>query len=240
MFDDKIMSIREETHIIVLPEMFSTGFSMKPAGLAELMDGETVEWMKSIAAKKKSVVTGSLIIEEEGKYYNRLLWVLPNGEVGHYNKRHLFEYAGEGQHYTPGTNRFITSINGWKILLMVCYDLRFPVWARQQMTEGTGEYDLLICVANWPDRRIHAWKTLLQARAIENQCFAVGVNRVGIDGKENYHTGDTMIVDPLGKVLYTKTDEEDIYTCTLDKKIVEDVRNKLPFLADADHFHIIK
>lgn len=268
MFDQKIRSL-PKTEIVVLPEMFSTGFSMQPEKLAETMDGATVAWMKKIAAEKRIILTGSLIIEEEGKYYNRLIWMLPNGQYGIYNKRHLFGYANEDQHYASGNKRLIASVKGWKINLLVCYDLRFPVWSRQQQVvesttndpttslgAGAGaqtqdifptppvqktqtpEYDLLFYVANWPERRIHAWKTLLQARAIENQCFVVGVNRVGNDGNNIYHSGDSMVVDPLGTVLYTKSHDEDIFTITLKKDDLEEVRNKLPFLKDADYFFI--
>ena len=177
MLEEKINNISTKTEIVILPEMFSTGFSMKPDELAETMDGETVKWMKRIAAAKKIILTGSVIIEEGGKFFNRLIWALPNGQCGVYDKRHLFAYAGEDEKYTPGTKRLIASVKGWKINLLVCYDLRFPVWARQQAQEEGPEYELLIYVANWPERRIHAWKTLLQARAIENQCYVVGVNR---------------------------------------------------------------
>jgi len=239
MIEEKILSIKEKTEIVILPEMFSTGFSMQPEKLAEGMDGRTIQWMKKIAAAKKIILTGSLIIEEEGNYYNRLIWMLPNGEMGHYDKRHLFAYAGEDKHYTEGNKRLIASVKGWKINLLVCYDLRFPVWSRQQLQDGGKEYDLLIYVANWPDRRRHAWITLLQARAIENQCYVVGVNRVGHDGNNNYHTGDSLVSDPLGEVLYQKKDEEDIFTITLEKSRIESIREKLPFWKDGDAFTII-
>ena len=239
MIEEKILSIKEKTEIVILPEMFSTGFSMQPEKLAEGMDGRTIQWMKKIAAAKKIILTGSLIIEEEGNYYNRLIWMLPNGEMGHYDKRHLFAYAGEDKHYTEGNKRLIASVKGWKINLLVCYDLRFPVWSRQQLQDGGKEYDLLIYVANWPDRRRHAWTTLLQARAIENQCYVVGVNRVGHDGNNNYYTGDSLVADPLGEVLYQKKDEEDIFTITLEKSRIESIREKLPFWKDGDAFTII-
>ena len=239
MIDEKILSIKEKTEIVILPEMFSTGFSMQPEKLGEGMDGHTIQWMKKIAAAKKIILTGSLIIEEEGNYYNRLIWMLPNGEMGHYDKRHLFAYAGEDKHYTEGNKRLIASVKGWKINLLVCYDLRFPVWSRQQLQDGGKEYDLLIYVANWPDRRRHAWTILLQARAIENQCYVVGVNRVGHDGNNNYHTGDSLVSDPLGEVLYQKKDEEDIFTITLEKSRIESIREKLPFWKDGDAFTII-
>lgn len=246
MLEEKINSIGENTEIIVLPEMFSTGFSMKPDLLAETREGETMQWMKRVAAEKKVILTGSVIIKEDGNYFNRLIWMLPNGQHGIYDKRHLFAYAKEDEHYSAGTKRLIASVKGWKINLLVCYDLRFPVWARQQPTpspsrEGIAEaeYDVLIYVANWPERRIHAWKTLLQARAIENQCYVVGVNRVGKDGNDIYYSGESMIVDPMGEVLYTKKDEEDIFTMSLDKTHLETVREKLPFLKDADGFQMI-
>jgi omega-amidase len=238
MLEQKINSITEKTHVVVLPEMFNTGFSMRPEALAETMQGETVAWMKRLAAEKRMILTGSLIIEEEGHFYNRLIWMLPNGQYGYYNKRHLFAYANEDQHYSGGNQRFIASVNGWKINLLVCYDLRFPVWARQQYTEEGFEYDVLICVANWPERRNTAWKTLLQARAIENQCYVVGVNRVGKDGNDNYHSGDSMAVTALGEVLYHKEHDEDIVTIQLEKEALQVVREKLPFWKDADQFDL--
>lgn len=238
--EEKINSIEERTEIVVLPEMFSTGFTMQPQLFAEDMNGETVEWMKNIAADKRIVLTGSIIIKEENKFYNRLVWMLPNGEYGFYNKRHLFAYAGEDQQYAAGNKRLIASVKGWKINLQVCYDLRFPVWARQQQVDQSSpEYDILIYTANWPERRSHAWKTLLCARAIENQCFVVGVNRVGLDGKNINHSGNTLVIDPLGEVLYHKADEEDIFTITLEKERLEEVRTRFPFWKDSDHFKIL-
>jgi predicted amidohydrolase len=227
--------------------MFNTGFSMKPQQFAETMparsgtggEGETVQWMKKIAAAQKIILTGSMIIEDAGHYYNRLIWMLPNGQYGIYDKRHRFAYAGEDEQFSAGNKRLIASVKGWKINLQVCYDLRFPVWARQQPQPEGPEYDVLIYVANWPERRNHAWKTLLQARAIENQCYTIGVNRVGRDGNDIYHSGDSMIIDPMGEVLYTKKDEEDIFTITLEKEHLLSVREKLPFLKDADGFMIL-
>lgn len=268
MLQEKIFSIKEKTEIVVLPEMFSTGFSMQPQKLAETMDGETVQWMKEIAAEKKIILTGSLIIKEEAPspkereggevYYNRLVWMLPNGQYGIYDKRHRFAYAGEDEQYTAGSKRLIASVKGWKINLMICYDLRFPVWARQAPPlplefprgskersearsggEVVSEYDVLIYVANWPERRILAWKTLLQARAIENQCYVVGTNRTGDDGNNIHYTGESMVIDPMGEVLYSKKDEDDIYTITLNKEHLDSVREKFPFWKDADDFKII-
>ena len=249
MLEEKINSIKDKTEIIVLPEMFSTGFSMKPEQLAETMEGKTVQWMKRITAEKKIILTGSLIIEENGKYYNRLIWMQPDGQYGYYDKRHLFAYAGEHNHYTAGTKRLIASVKGWKINLLVCYDLRFPVWARQTSLsnslskgeggKGTLDYDILIYVANWPERRIIAWKTLLRARAIENQCYVVGVNRIGDDGNNIHYSGESMIADPMGEILYHKKEEEDIFTLTLDKNHLNSIREKFPFWKDADKFQII-
>jgi predicted amidohydrolase len=241
MLEAKINSIDKPSHVVVLPEMFSTGFSMKPEVLAEKMDGSTVQWMKRIAASNKIILTGSVIIEEEGLYYNRLLWVLPNGEIGYYDKRHLFAYGNESEYYSNGNERFIASVNGWKINLMICYDLRFPVWARQQYQQANDfEYDVLVYVANWPERRNHAWKTLLQARAIENQSYVVGVNRVGVDGIGLRYTGDSMVADSLGKILYQKEHSEDVFTITLNKEHLAEVREKLPFWKEADPFVLLK
>lgn len=271
MLEEKIMGIPDKTEIVVLPEMFNTGFTMRPEQLAETMEGETVSWMKRVAIKKRVVLVGSVAVVNErtegvnkqtetvSLFTNRLIWMLPNGQYGYYDKRHLFAFAGEDQHYTAGNKRLIASVKGWKINLQVCYDLRFPVWARNRSFAAPDaiastaaqddkvisgrlamqpEYDVLIYVANWPERRSHAWKTLLQARAIENQCYVVGVNRVGNDGNNIYHSGDSMIIDPLGEVLYTKKDEEDIHTITIDKAQLDAVREKLPFLKDGDGFSI--
>ena len=238
MFEEKINRISDKTEIVILPETFSTGFSINPKELSETMDGETIKWMKEISAKKKIILAGSVIIKENESYFNRLIWMLPSGQYGTYDKRHLFNYAGEGNEFTSGTKRLIASAKGWKINLLVCYDLRFPVWARQQLQTDGPEYDLLIYVANWPERRVHAWKTLLQARAIENQCYVVGVNRVGNDGNNVSHSGESMVVDPMGEVLYTKAYDEDVFTVTLHKEKLEEVRTKLPFWKDGDNFMI--
>jgi omega-amidase len=254
MLEEKINSLSEKTEVIILPEMFSTGFSMKPALFAETMEGEGVAWMKRISAEKKVILTGSLIIEEKGNYYNRLIWMLPNGTFGFYNKRHLFAFAGEDKHYSAGDKRLIASVKGWKINLQICYDLRFPVWARQSapvtalnvgpqeqpQLQKPGEYDVLVYVANWPERRSHAWKTLLQARAIENQAYVIGVNRVGNDGNNIYHSGDSLLASPLGEVLYTKAHDEDIFTISLQKESLDEIREKMPFWKDADPFMILQ
>jgi predicted amidohydrolase len=259
LLEQKIKAIEGRTEIVILPEMFTTGFSMKPELLAEPMDGESVEWMRRVSNENNIILTGSLMIEENGKYYNRLLWVLPNGDFGIYDKRHLFGFAKEDEHYSPGNKRLIASVKGWKINLQVCYDLRFPVWARNRVFDSAqtlkadtstplhtstplstnAEYDILIYVANWPERRSHAWKTLLCARAIENQCYVIGVNRVGSDGNNIYHSGNSLIISPLGEVLYHMADEEDVFTISLEKEKLEEVRSKFPFLNDGDNFNLL-
>lgn len=262
LLEQKIAAIEEKTEIVVLPEMFSTGFSMDPGQHAEEMDGETIQWMQRVSRENGIILTGSVIIKEAGEFFNRLVWMLPNGQYGHYDKRHLFAYAGEDEKYKPGNKRLIASVKGWKINLQVCYDLRFPVWSRNRVFDsaqtdsaqtghtstptnsGTGplpvpEYDVLIYVANWPERRSHAWKTLLCARAIENQCYVIGVNRVGTDGNNIYHSGNSLVIDPLGQVLYHMADEEDIFTIALQKEKLEEVREKFPFWKDGDSFTIL-
>jgi predicted amidohydrolase len=241
MLEKKIDALQDKTEIIILPEMFSTGFSMRAKELAETMDGPTVDWMKKISAKKKVVLTGSLIIEEEGQYFNRLIWMLPNGQFGLYDKRHCFSLAGEDKYYTPGDKRLIASVKGWKVNLCICYDLRFPVWSRQTKTPDSTapEFDLLIYVANWPDRRIQAWKTLLPARAIENQCYVAGVNRIGNDGNEIPHSGFSMVVDPLGEVQQMEPGQEGILTITLNRNMLDNTRQQIPFWKDADPFLIL-
>jgi predicted amidohydrolase len=240
LFTKKINSITAKTEVIILPEMFSTGFSMQPQKLAETMDGKAVRWMHKMAMEKRVIITGSLMIAESGRYYNRLIWMLPNGQMGYYDKRHLFGYANEDKHYTAGSKRLIAQIKGFKINLQVCYDLRFPVWARQQkIAYETAEYDILLYVANWPERRSHAWKTLLTARAIENQCYVIGVNRIGEDGNNIYHSGDSMVINALGETLYHKAHAEDIFTITLKKEALEEIRTNIPFLKDADGFKIV-
>ncbi len=233
MIEEKILNLKEKTQIVILPEMFSTGFSMQPNLLAEKMDGETIDWMKKIASTKKIILTGSIIIEENEQYFNRLIWMMPNGQMGYYDKRHCFAYGGEDEHYTAGKTKTIAQVNGWKINLQVCYDLRFPVWSRQQKNNL---FDAIIYVANWPEKRIHAWKSLLVARAIENQCYVIGVNRIGNDGNEVHHNGASMVINPLGEILYQKENVDDIFTITLDKQSLEDIRTKFPFWKDADDF----
>ena len=248
MFEQKISGLKEKTEVVLLPEMFSTGFTMNAAALAETMNGPTVQWMQAMSAKYTIILAGSMIIKEfveneKEIFYNRLIWMQPNGQFGFYDKRHLFAYAGEDKVYSSGNRRLIASVKGWKIHLQICYDLRFPVWARQAPAPGEKEhmpeYDVLINIANWPQQRSHAWKTLLQARAIENQCYAIGVNRVGVDEKGVAYSGDSMIVGPLGETIYHKKNEEDICTVILEKQTLDSARQQYPFLRNGDGFMII-
>lgn len=237
MLEAKIQTL-DRAEVVVLPEMFSTGFSMQPNLFAEPMTGPTIKWMQEVAARKKIILTGSLMAEEGGKYFNRLIWMLPTGQFGYYDKRHLFAFAGEHEHYSAGNRRLVSQVKGWRILLLTCYDLRFPVWSRQQLNNQTPEFDAIIYVANWPDRRSLAWRTLLQARAIENQCYVIGVNRVGNDGSGIYHSGFSSVIDPLGEILYQQKDAEEITTHLLDLEKLNVIREKLPFWKDGDHFQI--
>lgn len=250
MFSDKLTSV-SDTDLIVLPEMFSTGFSMSAEQLAEEMNGKAVNWMRTVAKAKNAVVTGSLIIKESNPdiedawcYFNRLIWMKPDGKYLTYDKRHLFSLSGEEKVYVAGTDKWIVELNGWKICPLICYDLRFPVWSRNTITPspsgraGEGTYDVLLYVANWPERRIQAWKYLLISRAIENQCYTIGLNRVGNDGNDIYHSGDSMVVDALGNILYHKEQAEDVTTIELNYEDLQKLRESLPFLKDADSFEV--
>lgn len=234
------------TQLIVLPEMFTTGFTMKPELLAEKNGGaETLNWLKHMAAEKKCAITGSVAVEEQGRFYNRLFWVDAGGQVSVYNKRHLFRMGNEDQHYTAGTQRIVTRINQWNFLPQVCYDLRFPVWSRNQFkkdSSGTlqAEYDVLLYVANWPAIRSYPWKQLLIARAIENQCYVVGVNRVGEDGNGVAHSGDSVVVNPRGEIISkTQANAESVETLELDWKYLEEFRRVFPVGLDADGFSLL-
>lgn len=238
IFLQKIQQLPKETALVILPEMFTTGFTMSPATLAEGMDGETMRWLHSVAAQNKVAIAGSIAVRDKDKYHNRLIFMLPNGRFGSYDKRHLFAFAGEDNNYAGGDKRLIASLNGWRINLQVCYDLRFPVWTRQRSSGDAPEFDLLVYVANWPASRSYAWKTLLAARAIENQCYVIGVNRVGEDGKGISHSGDSMVIDPLGEILHDCKGSEDAFTITLEKEKLHAVWEKFPFWKDADTFDI--
>lgn len=233
MFDDYFQDINE-SDLIVLPEMFTTGFSMNPKDHAESMDGPTVSWMKNWSRQLNAAIVGSIIIKEKGHYFNRLLFVFPHGEIETYDKRHLFSLAGEEKFYSSGKDKRVVDFKGWKICPLICYDLRFPVWAR-----NVEAYDLLLYVANWPARRKEAWQTLLKARAIENQSFVLGVNRVGPDGNNIDHSGNSIVHDPLGNDLsQMRESESQVFQITLSKNDLQEVRNKFSFLADRDTFSI--
>lgn len=224
-----------ETDLIILPEMFNTGFSMRPAALAETMYGTSIRWMKKIATAKDCVVTGSLIIKVGKRHYNRLIWMSPNGIYKHYDKKHLFTMAKEEESFSAGKKKLIVKLKGWAICPQICYDLRFPVWNR-----NAENFDLFIIVANWPDKRVLAWKQLLSARAIENQVYVAGVNRIGEDGNGFLYTGESAVYDPMGKkISKTKAKTESVETIELSANTLETTRKKLPFLHDADKFAFI-
>jgi predicted amidohydrolase len=235
--DQVTATLPATAELVMLPEMFSTGFSMRARQLAEPMDGATVSWMLGVARKKNVILTGSVIIRERGRYYNRLVWALPNGDVAHYDKRHLFSFAGEDAVYRPGDTRVISMVKGWKVALSVCYDLRFPVWLRQPLERGT-RYDLLINVANWPESRSEAWRALLRARAIENQCYTAGVNRTGTDGNGIAYAGGSVVFGPEGETIAEAGAEAGLVQCVLHKERIRQVRNQFPFLDDGDTFSL--
>jgi predicted amidohydrolase len=223
------------TDIIVLPEMFTTGFTMNARNLAEKMNGSTVTWMKEQAMEKDAVVCGSLIITEKGKYFNRLVWVQPDGKTFHYDKRHLFRMASEHKTYSQGNKKLVVKFRGWNICPLVCYDLRFPVWSRND-----GKTDLMIFVANWPEKRSYAWKQLLIARAIENQAYVAGLNRVGNDGKDIPYSGDSVVLDPLGLPISSGGNRQKIFTITIRKTSLLAFRKAFPVDLDRDNFRIVK
>jgi predicted amidohydrolase len=232
--NSKLEKLEKDTDVILLPEMFSTGFSVGKEGIAEKMDGQTVNWMLEKALEKDCLLLGSVLIEDNKKYFNRLIAAFPDGSLLHYDKRHLFSYAGEDKIFAKGTRRLVFSYKGFKICPMICYDLRFPVWARNDQN-----YDILIFVANWPSPRIKAWDTLLKARAIENLCFTIGLNRVGDDNNKLNYPGHSAVYDPFGECLLSfEEHEEKIKSVQLEKSDIDTVRNKFSFLDDRDDFTI--
>lgn len=233
LFEEKINTINEDIDLIVLPEMFTTGFTMNPKDVAETMEGETIQWLQSLAKAKNSAITGSLIIEENNKYYNRLVFVFSSGEIQFYDKRHLFTLAGEDKVYTSGEEKLIVEYKGFKICPLICYDLRFPVFAR-----NVENYDLLLYVANWPKPRVNAWDILLKARAVENMCFTLGINRIGLDNNYHEYNGHSQAVDFLGNYLLEPQEADGIFIVTLDKEQLHETRNKLGFLNDRDSFDL--
>lgn len=234
MFEEKIWQLEKAVDLIVLPEMFSTGFSMNAKDLAEPMNSKTFRWMKQMAAQKKCLVIGSFIIKDDNQFRNRLFTVFPDGNYQYYDKRHLFSLAGESESYSAGDKRLVVDWKGWKIFPLVCYDLRFPVWSRST----NYEYDLMVCIANWPTPRINAWDTLLQARAIENQSFVIGVNRTGKDGYNAQYNGHSAVVDYLGGYVHNPTEKQEIAVATIEKEQMLKFREKYNFQKEADHFTI--
>ena len=232
-FEEKIKSVSDEIDLVVLPEMFSTGFTMNPSEVWETMDGETILLLKNLAKAKNLAITGSLIIKENELFYNRLVFIFPSGEVQKYDKRHLFSLAGEEKIYASGKEKLIVEYLGWKICPLICYDLRFPVFAR-----NAEEYDLLIYVANWPKLRIQAWDILLKARAVENMAYVIGVNRIGDDNNDYPHNGHSQIVDFLGNYAIEPQESEGVFTAELYKNEILKTRKKLGFLNDRDIFEI--
>jgi omega-amidase len=234
MFGQKLAALKGTTDLIVLPEMFTTGFSMRSADLAETMEGATVQWMREQAAATNAALYGSAIITAAGKYFNRGLFVEPSGAVTVYDKRHLFRFANENEHFAQGIERVVVEWRGWRLLLQVCFDLRFPVFARNR-----SDYDAILYVANWPEARRFPWSQLLIARAIENQCYVVGGNRVGMDGKSIHYSGDSVVIDPRGAVIGSvEPSQEGTATVVLDRASLEDFREKFPVAKDADEFSL--
>lgn len=233
-FETKIASISNSVDLIILPEMFTSGFTMKASSVSEPMEGPTRSWLTRIAKEKNAAITGSLVIKENDNYYNRLVFVHPNGNIDEYDKRHTFTLAGEHKVYTAGQNEVIVDFRGWKIKPLICYDLRFPVWARNKEN-----YELLIYVANWPKVRIGAWDALLKARAIENMSYCIGINRVGLDGNNHEYPGHSAAFDSLGsRIDAIPNDKEFVEVITLSKNHIETYRKKLGFLNDRDKFSL--
>ncbi len=229
---EEVMQGIEKTDLVILPEMFTTGFTMEVEKFYEEMGGETVEWMKQLAQKKRAAILGTIIIKEGGCFYNRALWVTPGGSVDIYDKRHLYTMGGEHISYTAGKQKLVVEWKGWKICPLICYDLRFPVWSR-----NNDDYDLLIYMANWPSPRHHVWKNLLVARAIENQAYVAGVNRVGVDGMKLNYLGDSALVDAKGYAEFLGA-QEAVKTIDLSYAGLINFRKKFPLLPDRDHFEI--
>ncbi len=232
--DSLVAGKLHNTDILILPEMFTTGFTMTPSAVGESMNGESVKWMKQRAREWNIVLAGSLVITEKKQNFNRFLWLTPNGEIQYYDKRHLFRMGEENEHYSAGKQKLITKLDEWRFRPLICYDLRFPVWSRNR-----SDYDILIYVANWPASRRHVWKSLLLARALENQSYVIGVNRIGKDGNGVLYYGDSMIIDPRGNVLSkTQPNTESFETVSLSLNELIDFRKKFPVSMDADEFRL--
>jgi omega-amidase len=239
MFEEKIWGLDQKVDLIVLPEMFTTGFTMEVAAMAEPMNLTGTKWLKQMASQTKAVVTGSMIINENGKFYNRLIWAQPDGKILTYDKRHLFRMANEDHFFDMGMKREIFSCKGWNILPQICYDLRFPVWNRNRANkEGVMEYDLCFYIASWPAPRASAWDILLPARAVENLCYSLGVNRIGTDGNDIAYVGHSALYDFKGNKVADAREDEKHVVVTLSFSELQAYRNKFPAWKDADYFQI--
>lgn len=238
-FGEKINQLHSTCDLIVLPEMFNTGFSMQVNALAEKMEETTMQWMHQMAAEKAAVVIGSLIIEDQKKYFNCLVWMFPDGSYQYYDKRHLFRMADEHEYFASGDSRLVIHYKGWKICPLICYDLRFPVWSRNKQSKQDFDYDLLIYIANWPERRVFAWQSLLVARAIENLCYLAGINRIGLDGNNINYSGDSVVLNFLGeKISKTERFGDCAEIVELDLNALNEYRKAFPAGLDADDFSI--
>jgi predicted amidohydrolase len=240
MLEEKLWRLEGSQEVVLLPEMFNTGFTMNAEKVAEPMGLTTFRWMKQQAQRMDAVIAGSYIVKESGKFYNRFIWMQPDGDFQYYDKRHLFRMAEEHDTFSAGQERLIISYKGWRICPMVCYDLRFPVWSRNNLLENGMEYDLLLYVANWPAPRKSAWEILLKGRAIENLAYCAGVNRIGVDGNETSYEGSSVIIDPKGNVLSDAGGEEGVCSAVLSREQLESYRTKFPAYLDADRFEIKK
>ncbi|MBR9921003.1 MAG: amidohydrolase [Bacteroidetes bacterium] len=235
-FAERLKTLKGQTDLILLPEMFTTGFFMEAAKQAEIYPGPTIDWMREQAVQTGAVVSGSLICEDRGSYYNRLIWMQPDGKYFTYDKRHLFAYGGEADHFSAGYERLSVQIRNWRICPLICYDLRFPVWSRNT----DPYYDLLVYVANWPSARVSAWTKLLQARAIENQAYVAGVNRTGSDGNGIEYPGKSCLIDFQGNPLFEAGDTESIETSVLSLEKLKAYRSRYPFLESSDSFKVLR
>ncbi|MCH7412919.1 amidohydrolase [Belliella sp. R4-6] len=240
MLEEKIWEIDGEVDLIILPEMFSTGFTMEVKEYGEPMNFTACKWLKQMAAQTGAVVTGSVIIKEGDDYYNRMLWACPDGELMHYDKRHLFRMANEDEHFSMGQERRIFQIKGWNILPQICYDLRFPVWSRNTSKDGKMDYDISIYIASWPKPRISAWDILLQARAVENLVYSIGVNRIGEDGNGVLYSGNSAVYNFKGDQLMFSKDQEQTLIVELNFEALNSFRQKFPAWKDSDNFQIIE
>ncbi len=240
-FEKHLQALSEAVDLVVLPEMFNTGFLVEPQKMPATAAVQAVEWLRQQANTYQTVFCASLIVQDNGRYYNRLHWVQPNGNIHFYNKRHLFTYGNEDRYFDAGTNALVVQLKNWHIKPLICYDLRFPVWAKNNLQQGCYDYDMLIYIANWPASRMHAWRTLLQARAIENQVYVLGVNRVGADANGTMHSGSSLLISPKGDIISTEVNkgEESVQIHTLSYEILQQFRQDFPVGNDWDTFKVL-